>query len=345
MKTKKLFWIISIFLMCWCLVGTNLREAQAVDKVIKWSCQDIFPAGSSLYKEFADFAKRANVATKGRLEITTHPVGAVVGYKEMIDAVKTNILQGYYSSPTFQSGKEPAFSAINNLPNCFENVMQSDTWMYQRGGLDFLRKAHSKFGTYPIGTVFYGREVLPSKVPLRSLADFKGKKIRAPEGTVANLFRAMGASTVSMPGSEVYSALEKGVIEAADWGTRSMNDQMGLYEVCKYSIEPGFHSMAALEFVVTQKMWASLPDDIKQILESMVREWSWSAVTRILNEDAMAGPKLKKIGVEIISLPPEDYKKIRELSKNTWLEWSKKSALSKEVVDSKISFAKELGLL
>ena len=122
-----------------------------------------------------------------------------------------------------------------------------------------MRKAHKKFGTYPIGTVFYGREVLPSKVPMRTLADFKGKKIRAPEGTVANLFRAMGASTVSMPGSEVYSALEKGVIDAADWGTRSMNDQMGLYEVCKYSIEPGFHSMAALEFVVTQKTWAALP--------------------------------------------------------------------------------------
>ena len=97
-----------------------------------------------------------------------------------------------------------------------------------------------------------------------------------------------------MPGSELYTALEKGVIDAADWGTRSMNFQMGLHEVCKYSIEPGFHSMGALEFVVSKKTWDSLPKDLQQILESMVREWSWSAVSRILKEDAESAQSLNR---------------------------------------------------
>jgi TRAP-type mannitol/chloroaromatic compound transport system substrate-binding protein len=187
--------------------------------------------------------------------------------------------------------------------------------------------------------------VLPSKVPIRGIADMKGKKIRAAEGVIAELITAMGASTVSIPGSEVYSALDKGVVDAADWGTRSMNDQMGFYEVCKYSIEPGFHSMSALEFVVSNKNWNELSDDLKQIVETAVREWSWNTVTRVLAEDAQVGEKLNGLGVEIISFSEEDYSKIRSIAKGLWEEWAKKSEMSKRVIDSQIAWCKELGLL
>jgi TRAP-type mannitol/chloroaromatic compound transport system substrate-binding protein len=177
------------------------------------------------------------------------------------------------------------------------------------------------------------------------MADLKGKKIRAPEGITAKLFTMLGASTVSIPGSEVYSALDKGVIDASDWGTRSMNDKMGFYEVCKFSIEPGFHSMSALEFTVGMKAWNALPKDIQQIVESACREWNTYAVTRIMKEDAEAGEKLKSLGVEIISFPEEDYRKIRQIARSLWDEWSKKSPISKAVVDSHIAWVKELGLL
>ena len=342
MKRKSLTSIIiTVFVFFLLMAGSSM----AADKVIKWTTQSIFPAGSSLYKEFEVFAKRVKVATNGRLEITTHPVGAVVGYREMIDALKTGILQGYYSSATFFSGKEPAFTIITGLPGGYENIPQFESWFYQKGGMDFLRRAHKKFGNYPVGVVFYGRETLPCKVPIRTLADFKGKKIRGPEGVIANQFRALGASTVSMPGSEVYSALDKGVIDAADWGTTSMNDQMGLYEACKYNIDPGFHSMGALEFTVTQKTWDSLPKDIQAILTAEVRYWSAMAVARLIKEDAEVAPKLKKLGVETITFSDKTYREIREITRKTWLDWAKKNALSKEVVDSHIAFCKELGLI
>ena len=327
------------------LTAAFVDRATAEDKVYKWNCQSIFPAGSSLYKEFVSFADKVKVMTAGRLQITCYPVGSIVGYKDMHSALKTGILQGYYSAPTFQSGKEPAFSVFCDLPGGYENVMQFDAWYYQRGGMEMMREAQAVFGNYTVGMIFYGREVLPSKVPIRGIADMKGKKIRAAEGIIAQLMTALGASTVSIPGSEVYSALDKGVIDATDWGTRSMNDQMGLYEVCKFSIEPGFHSMSALEFVVSNKNWNELPKDIQQMLTTAVREWSWNTVTRIMKEDAEAGAKLKKMGVEFISFPDEDYRKIREISRGLWEEWAKKSAMSKRVVDSQIQWCKELGLL
>ena len=124
-----------------------------------------------------------------------------------------------------------------------------------------------------------------------------------------------------------------------------MNDQMGLYEVCKYSIEPGFHSMSALEFVVSNKNWNALPEDIKGILNTAVREWSWNTVATIMKEDAEKSEKLKKLGVEIISFPDKDYMEIRVMARKLWEDWAKKSPMSKRVVDSQIQWCKELGLL
>jgi len=103
--------------------------------------------------------------------------------------------------------------------------------------------------------------------------------------------------------------------------------------------------MSLLEFVVSKKEWDKLPKDIQAILEEATRAWSWSAVTRIMNEDAEAGAKLKALGVEVISLPPEDYIAIRGVARELWQEWAQKNPLSKKVVDSHIAWCKELGLL
>jgi len=343
MRGKRIGWGLMAGLLCLAVLGA--AGAARADDVQKWNVQSIFPAGSSLYKEFVTFTENVNKMTGGKLVITPHPVGAIVGYKEMHSSLKTGVLQGYYSAPTFQSGKEPAFSIICDLPGGYDNVIQFDTWVHQKGGLGFLREAQAKFGNYAVGAIFYGREVMPTKVPIRSLADMKGKKVRAPEGIIAGLVTAMGGSTVSIPGSEVYSALDKGVIEATDWGTRSMNNQMGFYEVCKYSIEPGFHSMSLLEFTVSQKAWDKLSPEVQQIVETAARAWSWAAVTRIMKEDAEAGAKLKELGVEIVSFPEEDYNTIRQIARGLWEEWAGKSELSKKVVDSHIAWCKELGLL
>ena len=108
---KKIGLMGIVLCLCLVLVGGVAVQAKA-DAEFKWNVQSIFPAGSSLYKEFAKFCEKVGVMTGGRLVITPHPVGAIVGYKEMHSALKTGVLQGYYSAPTFQSGKEPAFSII-----------------------------------------------------------------------------------------------------------------------------------------------------------------------------------------------------------------------------------------
>ena len=89
----------------------------------------------------------------------------------------------------------------------------------------------------------------------------------------AEIISKLGSSVIVVPGGEVYSALDKGVVDAADWATESMNFRMGFFEVAKTSVQIG-HSMPAQEFAVNKAKWEALPADLKAVVSSCVREWT-----------------------------------------------------------------------
>ena len=109
------------------------------------------------------------------------------------------------------------------------------------------------------------------------MEDFKGVKFRSPQGMTAEILTKLGASIVVLPGGEVYSALDKGVVDAADWATVSMNQRMGFHEIAKFPTKL-FHSMPIQEFTVNMDAWKKLPDDLKALLSTAVREWTWDQI-------------------------------------------------------------------
>ena len=106
-----------------------------------------------------------------------------------------------------------------------------------------------------VGGVWYGTESLVSKKPLRGLADFAGIKIRAPVGMGQDIFKRLGGAPVNLPGSEVYSALERGVVDASDWSTLSINNDLGYRKLARYPLYPGVHSMPMSDVAVNKKRW------------------------------------------------------------------------------------------
>jgi TRAP-type mannitol/chloroaromatic compound transport system substrate-binding protein len=193
--------------------------------------------------------------------------------------------------------------------------------------------------------MFWGIESMVSTKPIRRMEDFKGLKMRVPQGMTAMLMQKLGASVVVLPGGEVYSALDKGVINTTDWATPSMNNRLGFYEVAKYTNYPGFHSMPLGDFTVNLKEWNKLPDDIKAILEAATREWCWDSYERIAVEDYKVVRELKNKGVEIIQWSDADLRNVRMVSREIWDEFSKKSPMTKKVLDSQKAWLKELGLI
>lgn len=310
----------------------------------RWRAQTMWSAAETTHKAFEDFCKRVAAATGGRLEIQPFAAGSVIGAFETLDAVGAGVLDAQSTAPVYWSGKDAGFSVIGDLNFAYQHPWQAEAWYYHRGGLEMLREAYAKYNVYPVGVSWWGQEALVSKKPIRSTDDFKGVKVRTPQGMFAEIMTKYGASVVVVPGGEVYSALDKGVVDMADWATESMNFRMGFFEVAKTSIRIG-HSMPVQEFAVNAAKWKALPDDLKGIVSSCVREWTWDQIQRVAVEDTQAVANIRGKGGTAGTMPDAEIVKMRTLAQKTWDEWSRKTPLAKKAYDSQTEWLKSLGLL
>jgi TRAP-type mannitol/chloroaromatic compound transport system substrate-binding protein len=311
---------------------------------IKWRAQCFWSTSEVTYKAFEELCARVNKLTNGRLTIEPFSGGAVTGVFESLDAVSAGVLQAQSSWPGYWTGKEPALSILSDFAFAYTDPMQMATWYYERDGLSLLREAYAKFGVHVVGVTWWGAESLVSKKPIRTIADFKGLKIRSPQGLTADIFTKIGASPVILPGGEVYSALDKGVVDAADWATVSMNQRMGLFEPAKYSVTI-FHSLPVQEFSVNAAAWKALPDELKEIVTTAVHEWGWHQIRKVASEDARVASNIKAKGVTQITWGGEELKKLRGIAYESWQQFSAKSPLAKKAYDAQVAWLKELGLL
>ena len=328
------------------LAAAGMVAAPAVVRAqerFQWKAQCLWSAAELTYKTFEEFCAHVKELTNGRLEITPFAAGAVVGVFETLDAVQAGILQAHSTWPGYFTGKEPGLAVATDFVFAYDDPNQQAIWYYERGGLDVLREMYAKFGVYTVGVGWWGVESLVSKKPLRTVEDFRGMKIRSPQGMTAEIFTKLGASAVILPGTEVYSALDKGVVDAADWATPSMNNRIGLFEVAKYSVKV-YHSMPVQDFSVNQAAWKALPDDLKRILTAAVRDWAWDQILRVADADAKVVAELPQKKVETIVWKGDELRKLRDIAQGTWKEWSGKSPLAKRAYDGQIALLKELGL-
>jgi len=160
----------------------------------------------------------------------------------------------------------------------------------------------------------------------------------------ADLLAKLGAGVVILPGGEVYSALDKGVIEGTDWGTPSMNLRMGFDQVAKYFIYPEYRSLGMADFTVNQNQWDRLPDDIKAIVETAIRVWNQDTLQQIALEDREALRAMEAKGIKATSWQREDVQALRKFVRQTvWPEWAAKSPLSRKMHDSQLKWLKRIG--
>jgi len=304
----------------------------------------MWSAAELSYKCFEDFCERVKGATNGRLVIQPFAAGAVTGPFETLDAVTAGVLQAQSSWPGWWTGKDAGLAVISDFVFGYEHPWQAEAWFYHRGGLQMLRQAYAKYNAFPVGVSWWGVESIVSKKPINKMEDFKGVKVRSPQGMTAEILTKLGASIVVLPGGEVYSALDKGVVDAADWATISMNQRMGFQEVAKFPTKL-FHSMPAQEFTVNMDAWKKLPDDIKAIVSTAVREWTWDQIQRIAVDDVRVTRELATKGVTVTSWNDAEMVKIRALAERTWEDWSKKTPLAKTAYESQIAWLRQLKLI
>ncbi len=308
-----------------------------------WKWQTFWQPGTVNQQAFERFAADVAERSGGRIEIEALPVNAVVPPGEMLDAVAANIIQGMNGGTGYFVGKDAAFALLADFNAGYENPQQFTAWFYEGGGVEIAREVYAQHGLYYLGPVLWGAESIPSKEPLNSIADFEGIKMRAPEGMGAAIFRKLGVGVSTLPGTEVYTALERGKIEATDWGTLGMNDELGYDKIAPYAIYPGIHSMPAADVSINLDLWNGLPDDLKQILQD---------ATIAFNEDSIAAnAALDKSFADsrdpdtLINWGSDERRELREIAQDIWAEWGAKSDMAGKVYESHVAYMKQQGLL
>lgn len=311
----------------------------------EWTVQTIWQAGDVNHSAVERWAENVAAKTDGRVEIEVVPIGSVVGYTETVDAVQAGLLTGHVAFPGYWSGREPGLSAIGDLPGAYANPSQAQEMMEAQGGLDLLREMYAKFNMYPIGVTWWGMESIPTRVELNGIADLKGVKVRAPQGIASDLFTKLGASVVNLPGSEVYGAFEKGVIDATDWGTLAMNEDIGIHSIAKGFVYPGIHSMPLADVSVSVSAWEALSPDLQQILTESVRALASDMIQSNARRDTKVLEELKATDIEQYDWSDEERQKFKEAAVGIWQSYGERSPLAKKAIDLQVDFLKSQGQL
>ena len=313
---------------------------------VKWRVQTAHPAGTVGYTAFQKYCANVKVLSEGKLEFQPLPAGAIVGTFEMFDAVRGGVLDAMHVFTLYWAGRMPVAAFLSSYPLALDRPDQWETWFYELGGLQIARKAFQAHNMFYVGPIQHDLNLIHSKVPIRSFEEFKGKKIRYPGGMIAEIFSLAGVSTVLLPGEQVYPALEKGAIDAADFIGPAVNYDLGFAAVAKYIImgpvlTPCLHQPVDLmDLTVNMTKWKALPKHVQEMVIAATRQHSWDHYAYIQKENIAAWDKYKAKGVQIIRLSDADIQKFRRYAIPLWFRWAKRDALAKEAFASQLAFMK-----
>ena len=319
--------------------------APAAAADVEWTFQAATSAGDIAYNITEEFTDSIATLSGGRLAVRLVPVGSVVQYSETLDAVGAGLLDGHITATVYFSGKDPAFALLGDLIAAYEHPDQMFLFLRHGGGDALLRELMAPFGVHYVGGTATGKEAFVSKIPIRGVDDFAGVKLRAPEGMAQDIFERIGAAPVNLPAAEVFTALERGVVDAADWATFSMNHQLGFHNIARYPIYPGIHSMPVIDVSVNVDRWRELPDDLKAIVEMAVRDFAGDITRRLELRDLADVAADRAAGVEIIDWPKAERDRLRAIAVDIWKDWAGRSPMAGRAYEAQTAFLRTIGLL
>lgn len=277
----------------------------------EWRMATPWSGGPWLERDAKFFADNVSELTHGDISVKVFPGGTLGSALKVTDTVKSGVATVSHNYINYDYGKDPTTALLAGHSSGLtpEEFM---LWMYKGGGIELYEQYRKeKFGVVAFPCSILGTEIfLHSNKPVRTFEDFQGLRIRT-SGAWAEIASRLGASTVVMAGSDIYTALERGVIDAAEWGSPEMNRPTGFQEVAKYVILPGIHqSGGVLECQVNEKAWNKLSEENQSLVRqaaklSLFDSWLSSSYT-----DLDAYRELVEGSNEIVRLEPEFISKI-----------------------------------
>ncbi|MBK5966476.1 ABC transporter substrate-binding protein [Thiocystis minor] len=314
-------------------------RAETESPAIKWRMASSFPKSlDTIYGGAETLAKRVAELTDGRFEIRVFAGGELVPPFGVLDAVQQNTIECGHTASYYYYGKNKALALESTWPFGL-NTRQMSAWVYEGGGMELLRAMFAEYDIvhFPGGSTgaqmggWFRKEI-------KSLADLQGLKIRIP-GFGAEIFSRMGAVPQSLPGGEIYPALERGAIDAAEWTVPYDDEKLGFQKVAKYYYYPGWWEPGThLVFYVNKTQWEALPPTYRAAFEVASRE---AHLMMLAAYDAKNPPALQRLmrdGAELRRFPDDVLLKSYEIAQEIYAEESARNPTFKTLYESMLAF-------
>ena len=289
----------------------------------KWKMATSWGGGPLMEIGAKAFAEKVKFLTDGRIEIQVFPGGQLGSALKVSETVRKGVAEVGHTWMGYDWGRDKTTVVFGGFAGSMDSERMLH-WLYEAGGLEMWRKFRDeKFGVISMPAFIRTAEAfLHSRKAVRTLADLKGLKIRTA-GAWLEISKTLGAAPVTMPGGEVYTSLERGVIDATEWGTLYENISAGFHKIAKYVIIPGVHQpVAPFEMLFNKKAWNKISDRDKALVELAAKMVTFESWTRIGHEDAKALDFYRKAGNVIIELDESVQIQAKKLGR----EWAAEQA-------------------
>ena len=346
-KLAKVFQSRRRFLMGTGAAAAATVAAPAVVKAqgpvsMRW--QSTWPSKDIFHEYALDFAKKVNDMTGGDLKIEVLPAGAVVPAFGLLDAVSKGTLDGGHGVLVYHYGKQSALALWGSGPGYAMDANMLLAWHKYGGGKELLEKLYNSIGANVVSFPYGPMPTQPLgwfKKPLTKIEDFKGLKFRTV-GISIDLFTGLGAAVNALPGGEIVSAMDRGLLDAAEFNNASSDRVLGFPDVSKVCMLQSYHQNAEqFEIMFNKTKFDALPTSMKSIIESAVdaasAEMSWKAIDRYSKDYETMRTQDK---VAFYKTPDAILKRQLELYDEVAQKKSAENPLFKEIVDSQIAFAR-----
>ncbi len=290
-----------------------------------------FPGLGTTVETFAGYV---NDMSDGRLQIHVYGANEIVPPMGVFDAVSNGSVEMGHGGSYYWRGKSPAAQFFTTIPFGM-NAQEMNGWLHHGGGLELWREIYAPFNLIPFAggntgiqmAGWFNREI-------NRIEDLRGLKMRIP-GMAGDVFNRAGGTSVNIPGGELYTALQTGVIDAAEWVGPENDLAFGFHQVAKYYYYPGWQEPGStLEFIVNKRAFESLPKDLQAIITVAARAANQDMLDRYTARNNAALKELSEKGVEVRRLPDEVLQHLRNISLELYAEQAARDPLFKKVYDS-----------
>ena len=330
------------------VIGGVIGEAGGgpaiVGRTYEWTMVTTWPSTLPVFQEGVRMlAEQIETMSGGRLKVDVYGGGELVPAFESFDAVTSGTAQMSHGASYYWAGKEKATHFFAAIPFGM-NAQQMNAWLYAGGGLELWEEIYEPFGVIPFPTGNSGAQMGGwFREEIHSVDDFSGLKMRMP-GLGAEVITALGASAVLLPAGDIYTSLERGVIDATEWVGPFHDEIMGFQNVAKNYYYPGWHeSGTVLELAVNRTAFEALPKDFQEIIRvTATAQNTWmlsqfearnhAALEKLVNED----------GVVLRTYPEDLLKALKKTAREVIDGFCSEDPKSAKVYDSFRKFQKSV---